>query len=243
MPENLVIIVFAQAALFVALILGLQHFGFIQGLDWPIAIGVGVGFGMLMDLVLGAYGIFGYHPAGHASQAVNPRDLPLHVLLFNAFASYGLASLSIATIAPHLVVSYRRTRNWSVRLGLVTTCGLLAVMIVPDRSVAMMFAWGIVIVGAGELALYVGGKTGPVLAFVAAKNYWPLLRLVSFSATVGISYESTNLAFPFWEWLPGSPSSKTTLVALVALVGYVALFHPMAALYVILTDRPPLQRD
>lgn len=232
-PTNLVIIVLVQAIILSVLLILLKRFGTAEHIDWPVAIVIGVGFGVLMDVVLGGYDIFAYLPAGHMMGYVDPRELPIQVLLFNAIASYGLASLSVAAITSHLVITCQRNRNRLLLLGLLTICGLLAVIIVPARSVALMFAWGTVIVGASELILYIGGKTGPVLALLSGKDHRPFIILFVFSAALGSIYETINAFFRFWIWLPGSSASATALSILVALVGYMALFYPMLALYAI----------
>lgn len=237
MPTNLLLIVAVQAAAFAVAALSLRGTSAWQRLDWPVAIGVGVGFGILMDLVLGEHGVFAYLPNADRGAVVSPKELPVLVLLFNSVASYGLASLSVALIAPNLVVSFTRTRDWSIRLATATTLSLFAVLTAPERGLAMLFAWGAVIVSAGELWLYLCGKTGPVLALLAGKDPMPILRLTLFSSVLGVCYELANFFFPFWVWLPGSDITPIRLSSLVALVGYIALFHPMAVLYVSVSAR------
>lgn len=237
MPTNLIIIVLAQAIILLIMLMFLKRTRQSSTINWPVAIGIGAGFGVLMDLVLGAYGIFAYLLPGWTKVPIDPRKLPVQVLIFNAIASYGLASASIAAIAPSIVVASRRNRGWSISTGLITVGGLLGVLLIQTASVGMMFAWGLVIIGTGELALHIAGKAGPFLAVLAKHDWHPLVRLWLCSSFLGATYEIINIMFPFWVWLPGSSINQTLLVGIIVSIGYVALLHPMAVLYILLNDR------
>ena len=65
-----------------------------------------------------------------------------------------------------------------------------------------MFAWGLVLVGVGEVALSISGRAGPLLAIISRSDWRPALRFVTFAATIGVLYETCNFYFPFWVWLP-----------------------------------------
>lgn len=240
-PTNLLVIVTIQAFVFLCLLLTVKLFGISGPIQWRVSFGVGIGFGVLMDSILGGDGIFAYLPSGPASAHLYPSELSFVLLVFNAIASYGIAALSIATIAPSLFENRYFIGKGSLWLGSLIVCGLFLVVLVPSHSLALMFAWGAVIIGFSELFLYLGKKTGPVLALFNEHNYRPFLKLFIFSSLVGSIYESANMAFPFWVWLPESSVNPNALTALVIFAGYFVLFHPMAALYTLLIDAQPAE--
>lgn len=102
----------------------------------------------------------------------------------------------------------------------------------------MMFAWGVVIIGCGELIMLLCGIAGPVIALLTG-SAMQLATLWGFSIGIGFIYELANLFFPFWVWLPGSEQSSPGARALVVILGYVALSHPIIVFWALLRRRQP----
>lgn len=235
-PTNLLLIVAIQAGVLLCLLFIAKRIGTSANIHWRVSIGAGVAFGVLMDSVLGNEGIFAYLPSGVDSTYSYPNELPLTLLFFNAIASYGIAALSVATIAQSLFEHPKSITNASLWIASFIVGGLFAVLLAPDDSLALMIAWGVAIIGASELLLYIGNRLGPIMLLLNKKNYRPTLNLFVFSLLVGAVYELANLAFPFWVWLPESSVSQGTLRIIITLFGYFVLFYPMAALYILIID-------
>lgn len=234
MPINLVAIVVAQLITFAII---MQLFGRKTNLaisDWLLVVGVGTGLGLLMDAVIGTFGIFAYLPQGISGSPVVPRELPIHVLLFNAFASYGLASATVVPLSSHFLRQHSLSRRWMAVCGAVALCGVVGVLLFHPGSVAVLFAWGGTIIAFGELVLGVKRKTGPFLSLFTLNDWRPFGRFWLLCASVGAVYELVNSAFPFWVWLPDSHVSEVGMKTLIAVAGYLALFHPLVVLYVLL---------
>lgn len=236
MPSNLLIIVAAQALVLLLVWPILRRRWGGGDIRWLRVMAVGLVSGMTLDLVLGTRGVFGYW-LPDVARPVEPGDLPLLMLLFNWFGSYGLAAATLVLVAPGCLGPWRRVTAWNVPLGLGVLAGLAGVLLLPSGHVGTMPAWGAVIVCAGEMVLCRVGRLGPLLALVAASEWRPLARFWAFCLLVGASYEAVNLTVPFWVWLPESALPQVALSALVALVGYVALFHPMLVLCVLVGAR------
>ncbi|MCW9060057.1 MAG: hypothetical protein OQL11_14410 [Gammaproteobacteria bacterium] len=235
-PANLLIIVVVQALVLITLLVLSGRFSIEHKIDWKIALGVGVGYGMLMDALLGGVGVFAYLFGEPSSGYTSPNELPIFLLVFNAVASYGLAALSVAVIAPGIIRPLKIHANLPLLVGVVLIFSLCLAIITPAHSLWLMFAWGAVVISFSELLLCHGGKGGPILAFITDRDYRPLLVLIGFSVVVGSIYEIVNIVFPFWVWLPGSSVSLWILTLLVVLLGYFVLFYPMATLYVLISN-------
>jgi hypothetical protein len=233
-PVNLIVIVIVQA---ITLALVIRLFGRRSRLtlsDWLLAFAIGLSFGILMDAILGTYGIFDYLPHGTSSVPVPPRDLSVPVLLFNALASYGTASATVAAVWPRFLGGRGVSRRWLIVCGAIAFVGELGILLLPAGSVELLFAWGATITALGELVLVVNGKCGPLLALFAARDWRPFGRFWLFSVLVGAVYELVNGLARFWVWLPQSQLNETLLRLLIAVVGYLALFHPILVLFVLL---------
>ena len=146
-----------------------------------------------------------------------------------------MAALSVAVIAPKSIVSIHAHENPSSLVGGVLICTLCLAIISPAHTLWLMFSWGAVVLSASELLLCHGGKVGPILAFLIFRDYRPLLTLISFSIVVGSIYETVNMLFPFWVWLPGSSGSSLIIAIVIVLLGYFVLFYPLAALYILIS--------
>ena len=237
MPGNLIVIVACQAALLIAALVLFRIANQRVGISWLLAGGIGVGFGVFMDAVLGIHGIFAYLPNGPQAPFVRPKDLPLEVLIFNALASYGVAAATVATISARVVTAGTPATSWSSRLTIAPLFGSIAVTLCAPASVPMMVAWGAILIGGGELALYVSGRSGPFLSLLSGSGWKPVVTLWAFSFVIGSIYEVCNTLFPFWIWLPGADVDTFRLKVLISTLGYMALMHPMAVLYILL-DQP-----
>jgi len=236
MQRNLLLIVIVQSIVLAVVLIWRRRRSGDATLNWIAAIAVGAVFGLAMDLSLGAQDVFAYHPLAGQPLAVQPRRLPMLLLIFNAIASYGIASVTAAAVAPRLVTLSRPGTGWALVLALAAIAGIGGVLLLPNGSLAILFAWGVVLIASGELALWGRAKSGPFLSLAAVRDWHPLSRLVRLSLLVGLSYELANAAFPFWVWLPGSSLGPIGLAALIALIGYVALLHPLTVLYLLVTD-------
>lgn len=234
-PVNLLVIVAFQALVLGLAMLAARTRAARAQVSWVVAIATGAGVGILMDVVLSAHGIFAYLPDGPLSTPRVSRDLSLVLLAFNAVASYGLAAATAALISD-CVVSVRPPLGprWSVRLTTLPLVGVIAVTASPPSSIPMMFAWGLVLVGVGEVALSISGRAGPLLAIISRSDWRPALRFVTFAATIGVLYETCNFYFPFWVWLPNGVASPNVLKVLIPSLGYIALLHPLVTTYVLL---------
>lgn len=237
MPSNLIVIVVVQSIVLIAVLVFQWRAGRRISINWPLATLTGIVFGTLMDLVLGAYGIFAYRLHGLAEAPIKPHDLPVAVLLFNALASYGIASVTVSTIASRVVSKEPSVLGFRIGIVLFTVCGFLGVISLPTASISSMFAWGATIISAGELVLCLNGTQGPFLALLTTRDWKPLLNLWGLCLFVGVTYEITNLFFPFWVWLPSVALNQGILTVIIAFFGYVALLHPMAVLYVLIADK------
>jgi hypothetical protein len=242
-PINLVAIVIAQV---ITLAIIMRLFGRRSRLtlsEWQLAIGVGVGVGLLMDTILGMYGVFAYLPQGANAGHVSPRDLPLQVMLFNVLASYGIASATVSSLSDRFLSRYPPSRRWIAVCGAVTLCGELGILMLPLGSIWVLFAWGVIIVSVGEVVLYTDGKAGPFLSLLAARDWRPFGRFWLFCASVGAIYELVNSLLPFWVWLPESQVSSEVVKPLIVVVGYLALFHPLLVLFVLLSTERRVHND
>ncbi|HUN91789.1 MAG TPA: hypothetical protein VMU33_07015 [Burkholderiaceae bacterium] len=249
MPRNLLAIVALQALTLAAARVVERRLPGARGsaaVAWPLAACIGALFGAMMDLVLGAAGVFAYLPAGAGTVPVEPRRLPVAVLALNAVASYGLAAVTVAPLATAIVGRGRLAPAWTWWLAAGALVGAVGASALPRAGVPLLFAWGVLIVSGAELALARRDRIGPVAALAARRDPRPLAVLVACSAAVGACYEAANVAFPFWAWLPGSTwfagsdSRRILLAALVAMFGYVVLFHPIVSLMCLLA---PQQKD
>ena len=235
-PANLLLIVLAQTAFLGAIALAFrQHLP-----SWPMyivrSLGIGVVLGAMMDLTLGSHGVFSYLPYGPSAAAVEPKALEGQVLLFNAIGSYGVAAMTIVLLAKFVVAQQPpdyRIYRW---LLAPVTVGLTAVLFLSDSTIAIMFAWGILIVCLGEFLAARTGLTGPVLALLA--NNWPLplARLWGFSMVLGIAYEIANWVWPFWVWIPNRQLPTIVIESLVVGFGYFVLCHPIVVAWSILNE-------
>jgi hypothetical protein len=223
-PVNLLAIVAFQAVILGLAMLAARKSAVRVQVSWTIAIATGAGVGFLMDAVLSAYGIFAYLPDGPLSSPRMSRDLSLFLLAFNAFASYGLAAATAALMS-ECVVSVRLPLDprWSLRLSTLPLVGTVAVALSPPSSIPMMVAWGLVLVGVGEVALSIGGRVGPLLAILSQSDWRPALRFAVFAATIGVLYELCNFYYPFWVWLPNGTASPDVVRVLIPSLGYIAL--------------------
>ncbi|MBA3494022.1 MAG: hypothetical protein H0T87_07890, partial [Gammaproteobacteria bacterium] len=226
-PQHLIYIVLVQFAFFVATKAISRRFGLTTQSNVFLSVAVAVAFGILMDVVLGAYGIFGYTLDGRPETSIEPRQLPLAVLLFNAIASYGLTVATVATVAGMFSLPVAPSRLWKRITAVVLSLGLFGVATSHRASITMMFSWGIVIISGGELLLASGKQTGPFLALFAHVNFAPVLRMWAFSFVVGLFYETANWLFTFWIWLPGSNYATSIIRVLITVAGYVAIIHPI----------------
>ena len=198
--------------------------------DWLLAFGVGAGLGLLLDAVIGTFGIFAYLPQGMTGPVVVPKELPLHVLLFNAFASYGVASRKSPHYRPVSYVSILfQDDGWLYVAPLPCVEWLVSCYFIQEASQCC---------SPGEpqsshLANSSCASTRRLARFTLfALNYWRPLARLSFVVRVGwlVLRRLVNSAFPFWVWLPDSHFSEVGLKALIAVAGYLALFHPWLVL-------------
>lgn len=236
MPTNLLLILGIQAVTcgVVHVIARNSRVGTLH--HWLSATWFGFTLGILMDIILGDHGIFAYLPAGEQTP-VRPIELPVATLCFNAVASYGIAVATISVLAEHVTAVKEHPRFVMRATALVTTVGVAAIIVVSTGTLGMMFAWAVVIISCGELFLLTHRLTGPFVALVAGNSMAPLAKLWAFSAAIGIVYELGNWFFPFWVWLPNSYRSPLANSALVAILGYVVLIHPIVVFWALIHRR------
>lgn len=230
MPINLVYIVLFQAFIW-GIIRILPNSNPLGRAQWAIVAATAILFGVAMDLVLGASGIFAYLSEGPFTPPVEPHNLEIYLLLVNAFFSYGIAIATLALVVDSITVSYKRSIFWLFLTGVAVFTGIFGIISSPEASFAVLFSWGLVIVSAGEFLLMLNDRAGPVVMLFVRRSYFPFFKLWIFSIVVGASYELANLVFPFWGWLPDSGLSQTTLRILMIFFGYFALFHAITALW------------
>lgn len=230
MPANLIAIACCQAAIW-GIVRLLPNAARIDRLQWLKVAGLGTFFGILMDLLLGAAGLFAYLPEGSQTMPVEPKNLPLFLLIFNAFISYGLAVATTALVVKSFIKNSKTPKFWRYATALLMGIGIVGIIFSPPASLAMMISCGIAIVAGGELLLAIDNRGGPLILLFSRQTYLPFLKLWAFSILVGTGYEIANLFFPFWVWLPGSNISGISIRILVIFLGYFALFHPIAILW------------
>lgn len=236
MPINLIYILVFQAFIW-GIIRILPNSNPLDRIQWMIVAATAILFGIAMDLVLGAFGIFAYLSEGPYAPPVEPHNLEIYLLLVNAFFSYGIAVATLALVAGSITVNYKRSIFWLFLMGIAAFAGILGIIFSPEASFAVLFSWGLVIVSAGEFFLMLNNRAGPVVMILARQSYFPFFKLWIFSIVVGASYELVNLIFPFWVWLPDSGISQTMLRILMIFFGYFALFHAITTFWILFGER------
>ncbi|HUK36330.1 MAG TPA: hypothetical protein VLV86_20580 [Vicinamibacterales bacterium] len=232
-PPNLLFIVVVQAAACLAVHVIVNTSTARSPGYWLASLGCGVALGLVMDKVLGAYRLFAYLPEGMAGPPVEPGMLALTTLVFNGAFSYGIA---IAT-AGVLMDGERRVGvalRWIVVPGAVVALGIAGILLLPSGTFRMMFAWGAVVLGVGEMILQISGGGGPFVAFLSGTTGQPLARLWIFSIAIGAVYETANWIAPFWVWLPDAGHSRPWTSVTVVVLGYVVLFHPIMVFWTLI---------
>lgn len=205
---------------------------------WLAAIAFGVVLGLAMDKALGAFALFGYLPSGAAGPVVDPRALSLATLLFNGAFSYGLAVATagvLAGIAPRTNLPSRST--WMSLCAAAVAVGGIGILLLPDGTFPMMFAWGSAVVGLGELVFITAGLVGPIVACLSGVDWRPLATLWAFSVAVGAAYEAVNWIAPFWVWLPQASHARALMSLMMIVLGYLVLFHPIVVYWTLLQPR------
>lgn len=232
MPINLFYIVLFQAVIW-AIVRILPNSSQLDKKQWATVAATGLLFGVSMDLALGAFGIFAYLPDGPQASVIEPHNLEIYLLLFNAFISYGIAVATLAMVADSMTVESECSTFWMTAMRIAIFAGILGVIFSPTASFAILFSWGLVIVSSGELLLMLINHAGPLVSMLSQMSYVPFFKLWTFSIMIGASYEIANLFFPFWVWLPNSGISTNLLRLLIILLGYFALFHAITTLWVL----------
>ena len=202
---------------------------------------VGLVYGVSMDILLGMAGIFAYLPAGPESTAVEAINLPIFLLILNAFVSYGLAVATTALIADSVVGENHSPNFPKYFTGAIIAIGAMGIFFSAPTSFFMMISCGAVLVASGELVLTYTKKCGPLVLLFSEKSALPSLKLWAFSMVIGASYEIANLFFPFWVWLPSAEIPDSWIRILVIVFGYFALFHSIAVIWHLIN--PESQKD
>lgn len=232
MPINLIYILLFQAFIW-GLIRILPNSNPLDRFQWMMVAITGLLLGLVMDLVLGAFGVFVYLPDGPFASTVEPHNLEIYLLIVNALFSYGIATATLALVADLITVDYKLSILWLVLMGIVIFTGIMGIIFSPESSIAMLISLGVVIVSAGEFLLMLNDRAGPLVAMLFLKSSIPFFKLWIFSIVVGASYELANLVFPFWIWLPDSGLSQTLLRTIMIFLGYFALFHAITTFWII----------
>lgn len=230
MPQNLVIIVLVQSVIFGVIQL-LPQTHSISLKQWGKIAIVGLVYGVSMDILLGMAGIFAYLPAGPESTAVEAINLPVFLLILNAFVSYGLAVATTALIADFVVGKNIASKFSNYVIATVFVIGAMGIFFSARTSFFMMMSCGAVLVASGELLLTYTKKCGPLVLLLSEKSALPFLKLWAFSVVIGASYEIVNFFFPFWMWLPSAEIPESRIRILVIVFGYFALFHSITVIW------------
>ena len=230
MPQNLIIIAFIQAVIFGAVwflpqtpSISLKHWGKISV--------VGLLYGIVLDILLGMAGIFAYLPAGPQSMPVEAINLPVFLLILNAFVSYGLAVATTALIADFVVRKDLTSKFSNYILATVFLIGMMGIFFSTPTSFPMMTSCGVVLIASGEILLTFSKKCGPLTLLLSENSTLSFLKLWIFSVIVGACYEIANFFFPFWMWLPSAEIPEFWIRILVILFGYFVLFHSIAVIW------------
>lgn len=232
MPVNLVYIVLFQAFIW-GLVRILPNSNPLDRSQWAIVASIGLFLGIVIDLVLGAFGVFAYLSEGPFAPPVAPHNLEIYLLVVNAFFSYGIAAATLALTANLITIDYKRSILWLILMTAAILAGTIGIIFSPESSIPMLISWGIVIVSAGEFLLMLNDRAGPLVAMAGLRSYTPFIKLWIFSIVIGASYELVNIIFPFWIWLPDSEISQSILRTVMIFFGYFALFHAITVLWVL----------
>lgn len=237
MPINLILIVLAQIFIW-GLIRMVANPTSIDPTQWVIIAIMGTFLGISMDTVLGTFGIFTYLANGVSETPVRPQNLSINLLVFNAFASYGVAFATTALVADSVVSTNtkKKSKSWVWITCLANFIGIAGIILTERASFGMMVSLGIVIISFGEILLILKNQFGPLIALFSQESYLPFLKLWAFSISVGAGYEIANWIFPFWIWLPNSSIPTFWLRILIIFLGYFVLFHAMTTLWALFSS-------
>lgn len=194
---------------------------------------------LLASLLLGApvgvaFDVF----LGHEQSVFSYDSAPAWQLFpaVNGILSYGLA-IATAWMMP---VPLERQRRLSFRIaGLVALPSAMSLMVylraLALPSVPAMFAWGVLVLLAGEALAAATGRKGPLLA-AAYGQLSPLFTLSVASAVIGAVYETLNWLWPVWNWRAVEGPNGWLVEVLIIGLGYVVLFQPLLILSRVLMD-------
>jgi len=196
-----------------------------------ISMVAGTVFGAAYDVILGWKGVFSYAgsvgPGPIAEVGLAPTQL-----LVNGAVSYGAAFATVfylRPLEPDMVVSHGRLLRlaWAA----VTIAAVTGLCYAKPGSVGPMFYAGVAVLAGGELACLLCGRSGPIVSLLSGQSWRALARIWLISVGMGLAYESANLAFPFWTWLPESGLSHAEVEGLIISLGYFVLLHPMCVFW------------
>lgn len=176
----------------------------------------GLLIGLAMDLFLGRQqGVFAYR-----------LDQDLAFLVLNGLCGYGPA-VATAWLFPVSLGELPRSRSRATAAGAgagaVIVLGIEALLPLPALASAFLLGGAVLLLGEAVCAAL--ARSGPLVEAMSGKP-GAAARLWLYSALVGALYELLNWVWPVWQWriLDSSPASQE---ALMIVLGYVVLFHPL----------------
>lgn len=179
---------------------------------------IGVFFGILFDALFGQHiDVFRYHIVAHISFDIT-----------NGVLSYGIA-IATAALFPSLDLrALRQSPRYksAIPFVIMDIIASLLIISVPNPTLSATFSAGVLVLASVEMLLAFCGWEGPFLSLVSGR-FRPFCRFWLSAALIGFVYESANFYFPVWRWSLIDIMPQWKVEALVIVLGYVVLFHPL----------------